>query len=146
MEGKQPSALYPHRTVTAATIDRSIQYQLPAWMPVAVTPRIYSSWIKRMARGLYKRDVQRGGNYTVQEAADALHKAVLSHDGRDPYTGQMLRWELILPGSGGHHYRKPIVDHRNSRPEADFVICTPGSNAAKGSLTEAEFLLQLSEE
>ena len=129
----------------ALLTDPAIRYEPPPWMPPAVTPNLYSRWVKRMARAVFRRDQQRGGTYAAQEAADAIHDAVMATGGRDPYIGVTLRWDLILRGNNEQHLLKPVVDHRNSRPEADFVICSQFMNAAKGALPEAEMRRQLAE-
>src|SRR5690606_25390272 len=83
---------------------------------------------------------------------EAIHGAVLLSAGRDAYTGEELRWDLISTYNnedsrkGRHAYKAgfallPTVDHLSaSATEASFRICSWRTNDAKNDLSVDAFV------
>ncbi|MCP9828780.1 hypothetical protein KBZ19_09810 [Synechococcus sp. L2F] len=70
-------------------------------------------------------------------------------NGRDHWTGEPLRWDLLgnydsdESGRQGASYKRaramqPTIDHRNSEPICDFVICSWRTNDAKHDMSIEE--------
>lgn len=82
----------------------------------------------------------------------SIHAAVVEGRGRDAYTGEELRWDLLstydnLKSSEGRRsYKasfalKPTVDHvGDGTGPANFVICAWRTNQAKSDLSLEDFL------
>jgi hypothetical protein len=124
----------------------SHKYQPPPWVAEHMDAATYTRYVKRMARGAFLRDVKGGGTYSIEEAADAIHGAVLANEGRDHWTGEPMRWDLLgrydsseSALRGGAYKKelamKPTIDHRNSEPVCDFVICAWRTNDAKHDMS-----------
>jgi hypothetical protein len=112
------------------------RYQAPAWLADHMAPKAYHNYIMRMGAQMVKRDSLRGGIYSVQEARDAIHQAFVICEGRDGWADFPLRADLV--GKASNNLFKPVVDHRNSQPVADYVICSALINNMKGNNTIEE--------
>jgi len=130
----------------------SAVYKLPLSLQ-GVSPEAYRRWLARTAKRQVKRDRARGNaNATMKEYKQAIHRAVERCGGRDEYTGQPLRWELISRYNNdeskkrGRAYKKefgdlPTVDHvGDGLGPADFVVCSWRVNDAKNDLDRADFI------
>ena len=81
-----------------------------------------------------------------------IHRAVVHCNGRDSYTGEDLRWDLISTydneksKAGRREYKAgfallPTVDHvGDGLGPADFKICGWRTNDAKNDLSYSEFV------
>lgn len=108
----------------------------------------YAAWLKRETNRLRERD--RDWLTRPKEAAyiAALHKAVVESKGCDFYTGTPLQWRLLArprrrtTGRRGHvsEGRRPSVDHVHGIHSLQFRMCEANVNAAKGPLTDRQFL------
>lgn len=122
------------------------KHQPPPWVAEHLDPATYNNWLRGKAQGLVRRDEQRGGSYTVSEAKASVHAAMVACEGRDHWTGETLREDLLgiydsdESGLRGGAYKKelamkPTIDHRNSEPVCDFVICAWRTNDAKHDMS-----------
>jgi hypothetical protein len=137
---------------------RSFLYPLPSYLAGRVTAKLYNRWLEAKALWLFTRDRERRKSY-VAKSSNALYKslihlAVVNSDGRDPYTGEKLAWELISTWTGrkktlaeretGETFDRkymllPTVDHCD--PDApDFEIVSWGVNMCKNYLSPSEFV------
>lgn len=125
------------------------KYQPPPWMAEHLSPTAYNNWLLGKAQSLCRRDYERGGNYTASEAKADVHTAIAACGGRDYWTGEQLRWDLLgnydsdESGWQGASYKRaramqPTIDHRNSEPICDFVICSWRTNDAKHDMSIEE--------
>jgi hypothetical protein len=83
---------------------------------------------------------------------EAIHAAVPLSEGKDAYTGEPLKWNLISTyknedsKAGRHTYKSgfallPTVDHVIAgATEASFRICGWRTNDAKNDLSSEEFI------
>jgi hypothetical protein len=128
------------------------QYPLPSFLQGKCEHAVYCKWLRNKADTLLKRDKRRGKPYAlaVTKAVykDAIHRAVIKCDGRDPYTGEALAWEIIGVWDTTHDqpdgYKKkfallPTVDHVCS-DKLEFEICALQTNEAKADLSPEEFV------
>lgn len=129
------------------------QFDLPPFLEGVCTLRQYRDWLTRKAAAHFKRDKHRG-NSTLTRAAvkRECHRAVMESAGRDFYTGQLLRWDLIgtyrneLSKEGRRKYKQcfsllPTVDHvGDGLEDPDYRICGWRTNDCKSDLTHAEFV------
>jgi hypothetical protein len=128
-------------------------YRLPSFLQEFCTPEAYRRWLARKAATHFNRDKARGNDVATREQyKQAIHRAVERCGGRDEYTGQPLRWELISQYNNaeskkrGRAYKKefgdlPTVDHvGDGLGPADFKICSWRVNDAKNDLDREEFL------
>ena len=124
-------------------------YEPPAW--VKSESASYKRWLNKKANSVMKRDRKRGGTYCVKEAMDAIHQAMHSSDGIDPYDGMAMNSELMgaynnadSKARGAAYkrdfYRLPTIDHRNAKPVCDFEIVSWQTNDAKGDMNPEEYL------
>lgn len=133
--------------------DRIRKYAAPAWLARQDKRGGYETWLHRRATAHVRRDRKRGHiAATVAEYKAAIHTAVVRSQGRDAYTGERLRWELISTYDNDQskaHRRAykhgfallPTVDHvGDGTGPADFVICAWRTNDAKADLSWKEFL------
>lgn len=139
--------------MVAETAASDEEIRLPEFLTGICTQDKYWRWLDRRAKEHARRDRRRGNPMArAAEYRVAIHEAVLRGGGRDAYTGQALRWDLIgrydnaASRRGGRAYKKeradlPTVDHVGDglgRP--DFAICSWRVNDAKSDLTLGEFL------
>ena len=119
------------------------KYQLPQFLSAVVTQSSYERWLHRKAIAHVRRDRKRGNSKATNEAYKiTIHKAVITSDGLDYYTGEKLDWSLISKydneqsKANGRHYKKslallPTIDHvGDGRGDADFRICGWRTNDA----------------
>ena len=128
-------------------------YDLPGFLDGVVTREVYVRWLRRKAATHLRRDRKRG-NSVADGAAyrRAIHAAVTRSVGRDEYTGQPLRWDLISQYDNDESattrrdykrqfYDLPSVDHVGDGLGApDFAICSWRVNEAKHDQTYDEFI------
>ncbi|MFQ6539738.1 MULTISPECIES: hypothetical protein [Aphanothece] len=116
-----------------------------------LTADAYNEWLRGKAQGIVRRDSERGGTYSVSAAKAAIHAAIVACEGVDYWTGEQLDWSLLgnynseESGRRGASYKRaramqPTIDHRESLPELDFVICAWRTNDAKHDMTHEELL------
>jgi hypothetical protein len=128
-------------------------YPLPEFLKDVCSEKNYKKWLQRKAEAHVKRDRARGNvKATVTEYKKAMHNAVVECGGRDWYTGENLRWDLIGKydnESSKKDRRKykatlaylPTVDHVcDGLGPADFKICSWRVNDAKSDLSHEEFV------
>ena len=138
-----------------------------AWRKVSdweekIEQKDFYKWVDRKAASLWKRDKAKlqargeGGSFNDNkkrsEYQDAVCTAILAMSANEcPCTGKKLSWAQIgtwkneVAKSEGKEFKKkfallPTVDHRNSAPEADFVICSREANDAKNDLPLESFI------
>jgi hypothetical protein len=129
------------------------KYELPTFLSAITDQAAYERWLRRKAAAHVKRDRKRGNRTAVGEAYRvAIHLAVLNCEGRDCYTGEELRWDLLSTyrndksRAGRQAYKAtlallPTVDHvGDGQGAADFKICAWRTNDAKNDLSDAEFI------
>jgi hypothetical protein len=128
------------------------KHSMPTFLEGKVKPIAYERWLHRKAAAHLKRDRKRGHTCTGATYREAIHAAVVLSDGRDAYTGEELRWDLISTyknedsKEGRHAYKArfallPTVDHVASEAtEASFRICGWRTNDAKNDLSLESFL------
>lgn len=129
----------------------SVKYAIPEF-PRSLE-RAYLRWLARKAGAHVRRDRARGNSTATPEAYKrAIHAAVLESGGRDAYTGQPLRWDLIskfeneAAKQGRRKYKKsfgdlPTLDHVGDGLGAPaFVICSWRTNDCKNDLTHEELI------
>lgn len=129
------------------------KYALPLFLSGVVSQETYGLWLRRKAQAHVKRD-RRRRNVLASGTAyrEAIHGAVVECVGRDAYTGESLRWELISQydnyesRENRRHYRKrfallPTVDHIGDGTDlANFKICGWRTNAANNDLDLSKFI------
>lgn len=128
-------------------------YDLPPFLHGIIDRAIYIRWLRRKSAAHLKRDRNRGN--TIADGAAyrvAIHAAVLRSNGRDEYTGQKLRWDLISQYDNDkaaasrrvykrEFYALPTIDHVGDGLGApDFVICSWQVNDAKHDQSFDEFV------
>jgi|WetSurMetagenome_2_1015567.scaffolds.fasta_scaffold92801_3 hypothetical protein len=130
----------------------SAKYQLPAFLEGQCTHAVYFKWLTNKADTLLKRDRKHGKPYamdiTKSMYKEKIHKAVVDSGQYDPYTGDLLKWELISTWDTSHEqpggYKKqfslmPTVDHID--PDMlEFEICSWQTNDCKAGLNPGEFV------
>jgi len=145
-----------------------MDYEGKAWAKVSqwasgCAQSKFSAWVQRKANALWKRDKKKliAQECAVPETTDnekraeyrqAIYKAIVEmKENKCPYTGEVLCWNLIgewendTAAREGKEYKKkfallPTVDHRNAKPEPDFVICSWVANDAKNDLSYDDFV------
>jgi hypothetical protein len=127
------------------------KYPLPPFLEGRCVPADFCKWLQVKSQTLLRRDRKRKKPYafTVNQTAykQKIYSAVLQSGECDPYTGDLLAWELIGTwDTSKHHpedYKKqfrlmPTVDHTN--PDVlEFEICSWMTNECKSYLTPDEF-------
>jgi hypothetical protein len=129
------------------------RYPLPPFLEGVCTYEMYRQWLDRKAAAHVKRDRKSGNAQCSGESyRREIHRAVLASDGRDHYTGEALRWDLISTydneesRAGRRAYKAtfallPTVDHADGRSgEASFRICGWRTNDCKNDLTYDELV------
>lgn len=127
------------------------EYPPPGFLE-EIEPTKYTRWLNRKAQSLVHRDRRRWPEREIQGAQykKKIHDAVKSSEGRDFYTGEPLKWELIGEYNGadaqkgGACYRRkfadlPTVDHEDPTcPDTHFRICALRTNDCKSDLKPEE--------
>lgn len=127
--------------------------QVPEFLAGKVSADQYARWLSRKAAAHVKRDRKRDFSGAVGAAyRDAIHAAVVASCGKDAYTGEDLRWDLLSQydneksKAGRSVYKAtfgllPTVDHLDTSVAAtSFRICAWRTNDAKNDLTHGDFL------
>jgi hypothetical protein len=127
------------------------KYAMPAFLEGTVSPETYERWLQRRAAAHVRRDQKRGFTCTSAAYREGI-QAVVSSEGRDAYTGEMLDWRLISTynnedsASGRHAYKAgfallPSVDHTQADATAvSFKICAWRTNDAKNDMSLDVFI------
>lgn len=129
------------------------RYALPGFLHGNLTEETYIRWLRRKAAAHVKRDRKRCAHAIMGEEYRLLiHQAVQSCGGRDHYTGEELRWDLLstydneTSRADRSAYKAslallPTVDHVPAADgKYDFVICAWRTNDAKNDLSHDEFI------
>jgi hypothetical protein len=116
------------------------------------TIETYEKWLEKRGNEIYKRDLARSRPFALSGSVSLykqnIHEAVVNSGGIDPYTGELLRWDLI-----GTWYEEPAktfdraffllptVDHTDPASDVlDFEICSWLVNTCKNLLNPADFV------
>ncbi len=154
-----PAKALPFRLAdgSAAAVDsipRKSPYPLPEVLKGRVELSAYRRWIHVKAAAHVKRDKKRWGRaLTLSSYKQAIHQAVLLHDGTDPYTGEDLRWDQLRTYNndhsklGGSKYKRslrllPTIDHLDNGPcdAPVFQVLSWEVNAAKNDMPHEDFI------
>lgn len=133
--------------------DKSM-YPLPEALKGKVEPAAYRHWIKSKAAAHVKRDSKRWNRKLSTSAyRKAIHLAASEHDGRDPYTGEWLRWDLLRTydneqsKAGRTIYKRtfrylPTIDHvdNDACDAPKFRVISWEVNDAKNDMTHDSFI------
>lgn len=85
-----------NQPVPVETREDKAMYPLPEALKGKVEPAAYRRWIHVKAAAHVKRDSKRWKRkLSISAYKKAIHLAACEHDGRDPYTGESLQWELL---------------------------------------------------
>ncbi|MDD5675966.1 MAG: hypothetical protein PHC61_17480 [Chitinivibrionales bacterium] len=141
---------------------RKLKYVLPKYLESIFTQKNYSALVEQKAGSLRDEDRRRKlpcfFRYAKRDYALAIHTAFQNCDGKDPFTGESLRWDLLhkyfktkiqklmlLKTPLGATVRErallPSIDHKD--PQAlvlDFEICSLRVNSSKSYMTPAEYI------
>jgi hypothetical protein len=127
---------------------------LPSFLIGICTEADYLKWLDKRAEELYLRDRGQRRPYALKASwsmyKKAIHAAVLAAGLYDPYTGEIMKWELLgtwdsskdLPdGYNKAYYLLPTVDHMDPYAKVlKLEICSWRINNCKGGLTPQEFI------
>lgn len=128
-------------------------FAMPDFLTGRINQTTYTRWVHRKAASHVKRDRLRC-SYPIagSDYRRLIHAAVCTSGGRDHYTGEELRWELLstycndTSKAERSAYKAsmallPTVDHVPGADDRyDFVICAWRTNDAKNDLSHDEFL------
>ncbi len=130
-----------------------LKYPVPEAISEQIGQAAYQRWLNRIASAHVRRDRKRGNAGAKREGyMISIHAAVVSSRGRDAYTGEDLRWDLLSTydnlesAGGGRTYKakfalQPSVDHvGDGLGPAEFRICAWRTNQAKSDLTLENFV------
>lgn len=149
-----PFRLSDGRAAGVDSISRKSLYPLPEALKGKVELAAYRRWIGLKAAAHVKRDKKRWGRaLTLSSYKQAIHQAVLLHDGTDPYTGEVLRWDQLRTYNnehsklGGSKYKRslrllPTIDHLDNGPcdAPVFQVLSWEVNAAKNDMPHDDFI------
>jgi len=130
------------------------KYSLPDFLQgTEITKEKYKDWLRKKAQAHVRRDRKRGNKSAkISEYKEAMHEAVTESEGKDFYTGELLKWNLIgeydneCSKEGKSEYKKkfamlPTIDHASGITKwKDFKICSWRTNDAKNDLSYKDFL------
>jgi hypothetical protein len=129
------------------------RYALPDFLEGRTSEAAYIRWLRRKAAAHVKRDRKRCDHEIMGEDYRLLiHDAVKRSGGRDHYTGEDLRWDLVstycneTSKAQRSVYKAsmallPTVDHvPGADGKYDFVICGWRTNDAKNDMSHDEFV------
>lgn len=131
----------------------SKRYKLPDCLISRTDQGTYERWLRRKADAHVKRDRKRC-SYEImgEEYRLLIHEAVSRSGGKDHYTGEDLRWDLLSTYDNEASrldrvaYKAslallPTVDHvPGADGRYDFVICGWRTNDAKNDLSHDDFI------
>jgi hypothetical protein len=149
-----PLRLADGSAVGEDSISRKSAYPLPVALQGKVELAAHRRWIHVKAAAHVKRDKKRWGrSLSISSFKQAIHQAVLLHDGTDPYTGEALRWDLLRTYNNDHsklgrsEYKRtlrllPTIDHIDNGPcdEPVFQILSWEVNDAKNDMPHDSFI------
>lgn len=129
------------------------RYALPDFLEGRISEDTYVRWLRRKAAAHVKRYRKRCSDKVLGESYRLLiHDAVKRSGGRDHYTGEELRWDLVstycneTSKAQRSVYKAsmallPTADHVPGADEQyDFVICAWRTNDAKNDMSHDEFV------
>jgi hypothetical protein len=135
-------------------IDLKKKYPYPDFLTNITSEKDYQRWLYRKAIAHHRRDRNRCAATASPEMYRLeIHRAVLTSEGFDFYTSELLDWKLLSKyrnessKHGRRTYKKafallPTVDHvgdAEGRPH--FVICGWRTNDSKSDMSYKEFVL-----
>lgn len=128
-------------------------YNLPPFLEGTVDLARYRKWLSRKAQAHHRRDRGRGNqSVSLTNYKRAIHAAVLSSNGLDAYTGDILDWSLIGTYDNARSKETgrigkaklallPTIDHiGDGLGNPDFRVCGWALNDAKNDLSFELFL------
>jgi hypothetical protein len=131
-------------------------YFLPPFLKGIVSERAYVRWLTRKARHLFyaDRDQKRpcALHATAKIYKQLIHRAILDNGPSDPFTGEMLRWDLlsVWDDSRTKDPDQALVKKFSLLPTVDhvepfggvpgFEICSWYVNRCKADMTRDEFI------
>jgi hypothetical protein len=130
-------------------------YPLPEYLKGIWTALYYGRWLTRKANEARRHDLERKSPFPAihsqKDYRRLIHEAMLTGNGVDPFTGESLRFDLVLSydaikARGDIAYEKsfdlmPTVDHVD--PDADTLaleICSWRINFCKSYQNPADFI------
>ena len=129
------------------------KYPLPGFLLGKIDPKRYAKWLDRKARTHVRRDRAKGNKRaSISVYKEAIQCAVVFSIGRDAYTNELLRWDLIsrydnlkskaIKREYKHRYALlPTVDHEgHGAKTTKFKICAWRTNDAKNDLLLSDFV------
>jgi hypothetical protein len=138
-------------------IDKSPQlYFLPSFLNGIISEARYRRWLNRKASHLYHNDVRQKRpcalNSSARQYKALIHKAILDNGLFDPFTGELLRWELLdtWDDSSDKNPGRDVIEKFSLLPTVDhidpggttpgFEICSWLVNRCKCDMTPDEFI------
>jgi hypothetical protein len=139
------------------------KYPLPSLLEGIATVSQYDKWLNNKADTLRRHDLKMKRPF-ARECSKAvykqkIHEAIMNSDGKDPFTGDVLRWDLVeewkskgkgktagnkISRSGAfdkEFFLKPVVDHCNPYGDTpEFEICSWIVNESKSIMTPEEYV------
>jgi hypothetical protein len=132
------------------------KYHLPGFLVGRIPESLYDSWLNERANTLRQRDLKRKKSYALVTTKgmykEKIHAAVLDAGKYDPFTGDLLEWELISSWdsnkakAGRDEYKNkfllmPTVDHRDPKADTlEFEIVSWLVNDCKSGLDPDQFV------
>jgi len=147
-----------HKNNEAIRLNVQKFYFLPAFLTGICTEDVYLKWLDKRAEQLYVRDRDQGRPYGVTGSKTiykkTIHATACAAGLYDPYTGQLMKWELLGTWDTGaakdsgewitkykEYYLLPTVDHSDPYAnDLELEICSWRINCCKGGLTPQEFV------
>jgi hypothetical protein len=139
------------------------KYPLPPLLEGIATVSQYDKWLNNKADTVRKDDLtmKRPFALTCSKAVykQKIHGAIMNSDGKDPFTGDLLRWDLVKEwkskGKGRiagnkiskygafdkKFFLKPVIDHCNPYSDTlELEICSWIVNESKTIMTPEEYV------
>ena len=137
------------------------KYPLPTFLEGLVTVSKYDKWLTCKADTLRKRDLGRkrpfAESFSTADYKVKIHGAIVANGEKDPYTGEVLRWDLIgtwnnkieaflCSGEARDVFDKelyllPTVDHCDPYGDTlEFEICSWIVNSSKTLMNPREYV------
>jgi hypothetical protein len=137
------------------------KYPLPPYLSGVLSVSTYDKWLNCKADSLRTRDLRlkRPFPKTCSKAVykQKIHAAILASGGKDPYTGDALRWGLVRAWNNKKeallrlgpaadvfskdYFLMPTVDHCDPYAgELNFEICSWIVNSSKTLMNPQEYV------
>jgi hypothetical protein len=132
-----------------------LKYPLPSYLVGQTSQSDYNRWIEGKSETIFESDLLYKRPCALAAPPEIyrqkMHNAVVKRGDRDPYTGDLLRWNQIhtwdnIKDKGHINYLKefsllPTVDHIDPYAlDLEFEICSWLSNGCKSDQTPEEFI------